>query len=148
MRRFNWLDLQTGVSVLSGSDRLQLLLALCFALPIGWFMLLDTVKRYDTDGMELLRGRIIGELPRAGIRPVVDVDVDDRKITVKATLMMDSVVSMPPRVSFYYSGDPTQEVHLREESNPLWFLLLCIAVPALMLAWDFRKLHEVPPTAD
>lgn len=118
------------------SHRRKLWFAMIFVLPIGYFMTVDTWKRYNTMGMVLTHGQIVAELPRQGMRPIVEIRVDGQPITVKATLMMDTARSMPSVVSFYFDGNPEHEVHCREETNPLWFLLLCVAFPVGLLIWD------------
>ena len=107
-------------------------------------MLQDTIKRYHISGKELVQGVVVGQLPDEGIRPVVEVRSEDPPIKTHARLMMNSVESIPVEVSFYYAGDPADEVHLREEANPVWFLIICILGPILLWAWDQHKRKLTP----
>lgn len=119
-------------------DRIKLLFAMFFTVPVGYFMAVDTIKRYNTSGMVLTSGKIVGELPRQGMRPTVEIQVDNQPISVKANLLMNSAESMPRNVTFYFDGNSETEVHCQEETNPIWFLVVCVTLPIGLLIWDFR----------
>lgn len=122
---------------LSDKDRWQLYVVVCFALPIGGILLEDAVKRYNTAGKPLLAGKVIGVIPKQSgweLRPVVEIDVDRHDFNVRARLQMDTAKDFPQRVTFYYGGDPADEVHLREETNPLWGALFFLILPVGILA--------------
>lgn len=125
--------------ILNDYDRYRLYVVTVFAIPLGCIFLFDSVKRDQTQGMVLLSGAIVRELPKQGVwsfRPVVEISVDNKPFTVKAQLAMDSIDSMPRQVSFFYDGDPNNEVHLREETNPLWGASLCLLLPSVLFLWD------------
>jgi hypothetical protein len=110
-------------------------------------MLMDIIKRHNTAGMELLTGTVVRQLPKKSgweIRPTVVIDVDNKPFDVKARLMMDSMTSLPKRVSFYYGGDPDAEVHLREECSSVWMIVLCVLIPLIIVEIDrrLRKKHN------
>lgn len=118
--------------------RHALVIGLIFSIPIGWYALGDVLKRHRRTEGVLSRGIIIGVLPREGTRSTVEIKVDNGDI-VRAYLMMDTPADLPERVTFYYGGDPNEEVHCREETDPIWFLLIAVIIPISILAFDFVR---------
>jgi hypothetical protein len=53
----------------------------------------------------------------------------DTHTIVAAVLLSDGIDDIGDLVHFYYSGDPTDEVYLVEESNPLWIALFLVFFP-------------------
>jgi len=105
-------------------------------------MLADVIKRHNTEGMVMRSGSVVRELPKNSnweVRPTVEIEVDNRPFNVKARLMMDTFESIPKRVTFYYGGDPNEEVHLREEASSIWFIVLTILVPGILLWAEQRS---------
>jgi hypothetical protein len=84
--------------------------------------------------------------------PELLIRVEGQGDLVKASLVGDSSERIPDDVSFYYSGDPTKEVRLREETNPLGpalFLLVAPLVGAAVLAhFERRRRRSIAPVAE
>ena len=126
--------------ILNDWDRCRLYVVTVFAVPLCGMMLVDFFKRVETQRMPLLSGTIVRQLPKKSkwsFRPVVEVKVDNKPFVVHASLIMDSLRSMPRQVTFHFSGDPNEEVHLQEETNPLWGASLFFLIPSvLFFLWD------------
>lgn len=120
-----------------------------FAWSLGSYFLLDYLRGFPSAGDELVHGKVFMRQKGRGDwgleHPELTIEIDGKKEMVKAYLIGDSADKIPNDVSFYYSGDPSKEVRLREESNPLWaalFLLLTPLLVAVGLAYFERRMRQ------
>jgi hypothetical protein len=121
-----------------------------FAWALGAYFLEDYIHSLPAAGDELVHGQVIVR-QRArdnwGLEhPELMIQVEDSPDMVKANLRGDTAEKIPNRVSFYYSGDPSREVHLREETNLLLpaalFLLLVPLLGAAILVYVERRRYR------
>jgi hypothetical protein len=125
-----------------------------FAWAFGLYFLEDYIHSLPSSGDELVHGEVFMRQRGADSwgmeHPELTIQVEGKKDMVKANLRGDTDKKIPNRVSFYYSGDPNKEVHLREETNPLWaalFLLLTPLLVAAVLIYVERKRFQVAASA-
>jgi hypothetical protein len=120
----------------------MMLVAAPFAWTIAVYFLLDYVHGLPSSGAELVHGRVFmrqkGRDNWGMEHAELTIKIDDTKDMVKANLIANSSEQIPEEVSFYYSGDPTKEVRLREETNPLWAALGLLLIPLLTAIWLAR----------
>ena len=110
-------------------------------LPVFWllgiFLALDAVKAHSHSSNTFVSGRVVGSQIQAnqwGIsRPDLTIRINGTSTIVHASLSMNGVNEMPDEVSFFYSGDPSREVFLQQETDPLWGALLMFLAPLVVL---------------
>src|SRR5574339_78346 len=68
------------------------------------------------------------------VRPILTVQIQETGETVYAVLSLSGINDVPNNVTFYYSGDPSQEVYLIEETNPIWGFMLFLTMSVGLLA--------------
>ena len=122
-------------------------------LPIAWALGAYLCYEWQTvspgPGDELVTGEIADkEMTKIWSfvrRPKLIVTSDKTSEHLYAVLSVDGIYDIPAAVSFYYSGDPTQEVYLQQESSPLWFGLFFILTPVaglLFIRWYRGRLKR------
>jgi len=129
-------------------QRIKLLFVMLFALPLAGVELYDYAVHYPRADWELKSGRVIMRAMASthlGIkRPLLTVRIDGTDTAVFASLGGSGINDVPGRVTFYYSGDPTREVLLREETSPLWIGLFFLVLPPAGLWLITRFLARAP----
>ena len=127
-------------------------------LPISWllglFLAMDVVKVHSHSSSALVYGQVVERQIHAnqwGIsRPYLTIQINGTSALVHASLSMNSVDEMPDKVSFFYSGDPSREVFLQQETDPLWGALLMFLLPPIGLLmihfWERRERRRTPGT--
>ena len=128
-------------------QRIKLLLVMLFALPLAALDFYDFAVHYPRDGWELKSGRVIMRALAPtflGIkRPLLTVRIDGTDTAVFASLASNAIDDLPAHVTFYYSGDPSKEVLLQEETNPFWVGLFFLVAPFAGL-WLINRFMSKP----
>src|SRR5262249_29597640 len=115
------------------------LLVAPFGWALGLLFLLDFVHSFPKPGEQVVNGKVVSRamLQSAwGIqRPVLTIQVEGTNDMVKAELSANALKDLPDDVTFSYSGDPSREVFLQQETNPIWGALFLLLLPALGVAF-------------
>ncbi len=126
-------------------------------LPIAWALGAYLCYEWQTlrpgPGDELVTGEVADrEMTKVWSfvrRPRLIVTSNRAPKPLYALLSVDGIDDIPTAVSFYYSGDPTKEIYLQQESSPLWFGLLFILAPVLgllFIGWYRRRRQRMSET--
>ena len=107
------------------------LVLLCMAVAAPYCV--DYVKHVPTKKDRLVSGTVIRreshDIFPSVSRPKLTVRISETGESVEAVLLADGINDFNDSVTFYYSGDPNEEVLLLEESNPLWIALAFTIIP-------------------
>ena len=68
------------------------------------------------------------------------VRIHGTREVVKAVLMNDGPKDIPKEVSFLYTGDPTKEVHLMEETDAILPSIILLLIPFVPGYWYFKRM--------
>lgn len=110
-------------------------------LPLAWLLGVvlarDAVTARSHPHGTLVYGRVVGRQLQAnqwGVkRPLLTIQISDTTTLVHASLEMNSGENIRDSVSFFYSGNPSQEVYLQQETDPLWGALFFFLLPPIGL---------------
>jgi hypothetical protein len=126
---------------------LIILIPLC--LIFGGWCFKEWIKSWPEKNSHLVRGTVLREerfkLTPFIVRPKLYIQLKDEKTIVHAILSVDGGDMQGQKVTFYYTGDPSKEVFLQEEDNPLWVGVLTISILILVIflrIWYKRKIEK------
>jgi hypothetical protein len=133
--------------------RWKLLVILPFAI---WIAATNTAEYLHIRGAgeaPVVEGDIINraEYRHSGGIPggKLTIQIVGQPATVTAITNKDAMKSLPQRVRFHYTGDPSREVFIEGEENPLWIALLLWVVSAgIILFWVVPYFLRPFPTDD
>ena len=119
------------------------ILLLPFSVVLGGYLFYEWLNIKPPANSELTTGTVIErELVKLKIskRPRLTIQINNAPEKVHAILSLDGIEKLPDTVTFYYSGEPREEVHLLEEANPLIYALFFFFAPILLLVFILHQL--------
>ncbi len=125
------------------NNQIVVLIAIALCIPFSILSFVDFLHVQAAQTNELVQGEVVKrEISLDSLkmkRPLLTIHLADSDIFVKASLSMDGINDVPDSVHVYYSGDPSQEVYLQEETNPIWGSILFIVLGGLLLFMYITK---------
>ena len=119
------------------TDKIRILLLLIVSIPINIFLFNDFMYSRPSPNDHLVHGFVVkremGTTTYRIVRPILTVQIQETGEIVEAVLSLSGINDVPNNVTFYYSGDPSQEVYLREEVNPIWGFMIFLSMSVMLL---------------
>ena len=127
----------------SAFSQMRILLLIVISLPLSAFLFSDFIHSRPSPNNELVHGQVIRrEMGLVGWlrieRPLLTIKIDNSDVIVQGSLSLNGINDMPDTVTFYYSGNPSREVYLQEEYNPIWGSIFFVVIFIFSL-WYFMK---------
>jgi hypothetical protein len=120
------------------ADKIRILILLAFIIPVNIYLFNDFMYSRPSPNDQLVHGYVVkremGTTTFGIVRPILTVQIQDTGENVNAVLSLSGINDIPANVTFYYSGDPSQEVYLLEETNPIWGFMLFLIMSVMLLA--------------
>jgi len=118
-------------------------------VPSGIHFLGEATRFREMKKLPVVRGIVVDRF-KTNItwfakRPVLIIQIENTNVKVEAVLGQNGFFDFPREVSVHYSGDPTVEILVVGEDDPLlvalFFLLMPVVIPLLILGigWFSRK---------
>ncbi len=115
-------------------------------LYVGIQSIPECQKSYGANGYSLKKGIIVKkEIKEAFLsvkRHLLSIQEIETGIILKASLLLDTDIESS-NVTFYYSGNPDEEIFLQEESSPLIFGLLFLIIGSIGIVLNSRCLMNI-----
>jgi hypothetical protein len=118
-------------------NKTTLTILFVFCYPIGAWHLWEYLTILRAQSHPVVQGTVIAreEFRRFGGIPAgrFTIEIDQTGEIVVARTGAYVLARMPDRVRFHYAGDPTKEVFLQGEHNPIWTALIMLGGPLILL---------------
>ena len=116
------------------------------ALGASLIFLLDYWRTRPDASWPIVRGAVVERrmvtVGGFAVRPHLTIRIEPGGPNVHAVLSMNASSDIPDAVNFHYSGDPSKEVFLEEETSSLSGGLLFLGlVIGLAVVWPFYERH-------
>jgi hypothetical protein len=117
-----------------------------FAIPLGGWQFVEWWHAHQAQRYPLVEGRVIErtEFRRWGGIPAGRLTIRSSAVAgdVVAEVAKYAMEQIPDDVRFHYSGDPTREVFVEGERNPIWAMLIFWGLPPILWALYFVRRHS------
>jgi hypothetical protein len=113
-----------------------LVVLFAFAIPLGAIYFAECIHRWTASKYPIVEGTVVNReaTHRWGIPGGrFSIQLVATNILVFARVSKTALANAPSRVQFHFSGDPTRQVFLEGEDNPLWIVLILWGSPVVLL---------------